>query len=209
MCSMVHRCGFVLAILEIKKKWFKHINANCSDEWVLDGVRVICSIVHRYGLKPYDALYMCLEENTSMSAIKLEALTWKVCADFGLCVLHVCDIDKHTYAWWMTSYVKLCNDGWHAWTTCVIFSMAGIQLVSTALPFHAVDKCWYCCLITTMKASQLCWWYCNDVLIDQCVFWAHRYSCAYNMCIIPVGAPLMHTHTMTDVTHIKPVSCFR
>ena len=100
---------------------FKQINANCSDEWVLDGVRVICSIVHRYGPTDYDALDMCLEENISMSAIKLEALTWQVCVDFGLYVLHVCDIDKHTYAWCMTSYVKLCNDGWHAWTTCVIF----------------------------------------------------------------------------------------
>ena len=52
-------------------------------------------MVHRCGLKPNDAPYMCLEENTSMSAIEIEALTLKVCADFGLCVLHVCDIDTH------------------------------------------------------------------------------------------------------------------
>ena len=75
--------------------WFKQINANWSDEWVLDAVRVICSMVHCCGLKLNDAPYMCLEENTSMSAIKIVALTLKVCADFGLCVLHVCDIDKH------------------------------------------------------------------------------------------------------------------
>jgi len=76
---------------------FKQINANCSDEWVLDAVRVICSMVHCCGLKLNDAPYMCLEENTSMSAIKVVALTLKVCADFGLCVLHVCDIDTHTH----------------------------------------------------------------------------------------------------------------
>ena len=64
----------------------------------------------------------------------------------------------------MTSYVKLCDDGWHAWTTRFIVSMTGIQLVSTALLFHAVDKCWYCwrravrtCLCSMVRRS--CSWF--------------------------------------------------
>ena len=50
------------------------------------------------------------------------------------------------------------------------------QLVSTAVLFHNADKCWCCCLITTLTTAQLCWWCCNDALIDSCVFWAHRDS---------------------------------
>ena len=126
---------------------FKQINANWSDEWVLDAVRVICSMVHRCGLKPNDAPYMCLEENTSMSAIKIEALTLKVCADFGLCVLHVCDIDKH---------ICLMND--------VLCQTLRWRLARMNYPFHcfndwnligfnciAVPRCWQ--MLVSLKES--------------------------------------------------------
>ena len=138
-------------------------------------------MVHRCGLKPNDAPYMCLEENTSMSAIKIEALTLKVWANFGLCVLHFCDIDKH---------ICLMNDvlcqivRW--WLARMhyrfIVSMTGIQLASTELLFYAVDTCWYCwrravrtCLRSMVLRScswlilfcLMGWWYRNNLRVPE------------------------------------------
>ncbi len=105
-----------------------------------------------------------------------------VCGLWAVRVTRVWHRHIQTYAWWMKSYVKLCDGCWHAWTTRFIVSMTGIQFVSTAFMFHAVDKCWYCwrravrtCLCSMVRRSyswfilfcSMGWWSRNNLRVPE------------------------------------------
>ena len=122
------------------------------------------------------------------------------------------------YARWMTS--ECCQTvRWRLtrmkYCRCHCFNDWN-QLVSTAVLFHNADKCWCCCLITTLTTAQLCWWCCNDALIDSCVFWAHRDSgCACtihaeHMCIISLVGWSLIIYMHRDGCHTRQAcKCFQ
>ena len=102
------------------------------------------------------------------------------------------------HARWMTSDgVKLCDVGTH---DILASPMTGIQFVSTALLFHAADKCWYCFAWSAWRRLHNC---VDDVaamfpLIEVCSGLTDAVvrilQVRTHMCTIPVGWPCMYMH---------------